>query len=163
MDLTVGAHRGAAALDSVASEWDELLQRIPKASAFATPGWARAWWRTYGRHHEPVILEVRDGARLVALLPLQVSHVRGVGMRVLEMLGGSPAEWRIWLREPYGLGFKYVNELLVEPGFEPAVLQAVRAFPESGELRWDSLRFTCVPPESALALGFGQLPCGWSA
>jgi CelD/BcsL family acetyltransferase involved in cellulose biosynthesis len=162
MDLTVVAHRGAAALDSVASEWDELLQRIPEASAFATPGWARAWWRTSGRHHEPVILEVRDGARLVGLLPLQVSHVRGVGARVLEMLGGSPAEWRIWLRDPHGLGFKYVNELLVEPGFEAAVLQALRAFLESGELRWDTLRFTCVPAESALARGFGQLACGWS-
>jgi CelD/BcsL family acetyltransferase involved in cellulose biosynthesis len=163
MDLTVGAHRGAAALDRLASEWEDLLRRVgDSASAFATPGWARAWWATYGRHHEAVILDVRDGGRLVALLPLQVSHVRGVGVRVLEMLGGSAAEWRIWVRNPHGLGFRYVNELLVEPGREQAVLAALRAFLDSGELRWDALRFTCVPEDSALARGFEDFAAGWS-
>ncbi|HXA28878.1 MAG TPA: GNAT family N-acetyltransferase [Candidatus Angelobacter sp.] len=162
MDLTVGAHRGAAALDRLAPEWEALLQRIPGASAFATPGWARAWWRTYGRHHQAVILDVRDGDRLVALLPLQVSHVRGLGVRVLEMLGGSPADWTIWVRNPHGLGFKYVNELLVSPGSEAGVLRALRSFLDSGALRWDTLRFTCVPADSALAQGFNEFARGWS-
>ena len=160
--LSVRAHRGAQAIDALAVEWSSLLRRIPEAGAFSTPGWARAWWATYGRHHRAVVVEVRDGARLVALLPLQVSHVRGVGVRVLEMLGGSAADWRIWLRNPHGLGFKYVNELLVEPGYESDALDALRAFLESGELRWDALRFTCVPAGSALALHFEELAAGWS-
>src|SRR5579884_2714843 len=118
--LTVRAHHGATGLDHLAPEWNDLLGQLPEASAFATPGWARAWWQTYGRHHRAVVLEFRDGERLVALLPLQVSHVRGLGARVLEMLGGSPPDWRIWIRNPHGLGFKYVNEFLVLPGAEAA-------------------------------------------
>lgn len=160
--LAVRAHHGAEAIDRLTVEWHALLGRLPEASAFSTPGWARAWWTTYGRHHEAVILDVRDGDRLVALLPLQVSHVRGLGVRVLEMLGGSPADWRIWVRNPHGLGFKYVNEMLVEPGCEAAALDALRAFLESGALRWDAMRFCCVPEESALAQGFEALAHGWS-
>jgi CelD/BcsL family acetyltransferase involved in cellulose biosynthesis len=160
--LTAGVQQGAEAIDRLAPEWAELLRRVPGASAFATPGWARAWWATYGRHHRAVLLDIRDGGRLVALLPLQVSHVRGLGVRVLEMLGGSAAEWRIWVRNPHGLGFKYVNELLVEPGYEEEALEAVRGVLESGELRWDAIRFTCVPAESALARHFDELARGWS-
>jgi CelD/BcsL family acetyltransferase involved in cellulose biosynthesis len=160
--LTVRAHHGAEAVEALAGEWESLLRRLPPASAFATPGWARAWWRTYGRHHRAVLLAVRDGSRLVALLPLQVSHVRGLGVRVLEMLGGSPADWRIWVRNPHGLGFKYVNELLVEPGYESDALQSLRAYLESGALRWDALRFTCVPASSALAVDFDSFASGWS-
>ncbi len=160
--LAVGVHQGAEAIDRLAPEWQALRRRLPDASAFSTPGWARAWWATYGRHHEAVILDVRDGQQLVGLLPLQVSHVRALGARVLEMLGGSPADWRIWIRNPHGLGFKYVNELLVEPGHEGPVLDALRGHLDSGALRWDAMRLCCVPVESALARHFDGFARGWS-
>ncbi len=160
--LAVGVHHGAEAIDRLAPEWQALLRRLPEASAFSTPGWARAWWATYGRHHRAVILDVRDGQRLVGLLPLQVSHLRGLGVRVLEMLGGSPADWRIWIRNPDGLGFKYVNELLVEPGYELLVLDALRDHLESGALRWDAMRLCCIPVESALARHFDGFARDWS-
>jgi CelD/BcsL family acetyltransferase involved in cellulose biosynthesis len=160
---TVRAHHGADAIDRLAPAWRDLLARLPEASAFATPGWARAWWRTYGGHHQAVILEVRDGERLAALLPLQISHVRALGVRVLEMLGGCPADWRHWVRNPRGFGFKYVNELLVEPGSEHGTLVALRGFLESrAELRWDTMRLTNVPVESVLVELFDDLAEGWS-
>jgi CelD/BcsL family acetyltransferase involved in cellulose biosynthesis len=159
---TVRAHEGAAAIDALAGDWRALLARLPQASAFATPGWARAWWRTYGGSRQAVILAVRDGDRLAALLPLQVARVRGLGLRRLEMLGGAPANWRIWVRSPRGLGFKYVNELLVAPADEHQALIALRDFLDSGELGWDELRFTCVPAASALAERFDDLAEGWS-
>lgn len=160
---TAALHHGAAAIDALAPAWSDLLRRVPGASAFATPGWARAWWRTYGRHHEAVLLEVRAGGRMVGLLPLQVSHIRGTGVRVLELLGGSPPDWRIWLRNPYGLGLKFINELLVEPGHERGVLDAVRRTLSSGELRWDTMRLTCVPSDNPLTRGFDAVAEGWSA
>ena len=159
---SVALHHGPEAIDALAADWGDLLKRVPGASAFATPGWARAWWRTYGRHHRAVLLEVRAGGRMVGLLPLQVSHIRGAGVRVLELLGGSPPDWRIWLRNPYGLGLKFINELLVEPGHEEGVLAAVRDTLRSGELRWDTMRLTCVPEENALARGFDGVARGWS-
>lgn len=159
---TVRVHRGAAAIDALAEEWRGLLGRVPAASAFATPGWARAWWRTYGRGREALIIAVRDGERLAALLPLQLTRLPGLGLRTLEMLGGSPANWRIWVRNPRGLGFKYVNELVAAPPDEHRTLIALRSFFESGELAWDELRFTCVPRESALAERFDDFAAGWS-
>ena len=159
---TVRAHHGAEAIEQLAPEWRALLARLPRASTFSTPGWARAWWRTYGGPRRAVILEVRDGDRLAALLPLQVSRVRGLGLRRLEMLGGAPANWRIWVRNPNGLGFKYVNELLVEPADEQRALMALRGFLDSGELGWDELRFTCVPRNGALAQRFDDFAEGWS-
>lgn len=160
--LDVRLHHGAEAIDRLAVEWHALLCRLPAASAFSTPGWARAWWQTYGRHHEAVILDVRDGDRLVALLPLQISHIRGAGIRVLEMLGGSPPDWRIWVRNPHGLGFKYVNELLVEPGYELLALDALRDLLGTRAVRWDAMRLCCVPEESALARHFEGVARGWS-
>jgi CelD/BcsL family acetyltransferase involved in cellulose biosynthesis len=158
---TVRAHHGAEAIDRLAPGWRALLARLPQASAFSTPGWARAWWRAYGGRRQAVILEVRDGDRLAALLPLQVSLVRGLGLRRLEMLGGATADWHIWVRNPHGLGFKYVNELLVLPGHEPHAVAAVRAWLDSREVGWDSLRFTCVPAASPLAQRVGEWAAGW--
>ena len=159
---TVTAHHGAEAIDALTPAWNDLLRRLPGASAFATPGWARAWWRTYGRHHRAVILEVREGGCTVGLLPLQVSHIRGAGVRVLEMLGGSPPDWRIWLRNPHGLGLKFINEVLIEPGHESGALATLRDYLPSGALRWDTMRLTCVPQENPLARGFAELASGWA-
>src|SRR5258708_33744660 len=58
---SVRTHRGDDAVDRLTPTWLDLLRRIPEASAFATPGWARAWWRTYGRHHQAVIVEGESG------------------------------------------------------------------------------------------------------
>jgi CelD/BcsL family acetyltransferase involved in cellulose biosynthesis len=159
---SVHTHRGDDAIDRLTPAWLDLLRRVPEGSAFSTPGWARAWWRTYGRHHQAVIVEVQAGGRTVALMPLQVSHMRGLGMRVLEALGGSPADWRIWMRNPRGLGFKYVNDMLVEPGHEDTALTALRSWLQQREVRWDSLRLTCVPESSVLARRFETLAAGWS-
>src|SRR5258706_27563 len=112
MDLTVRAHPGDAALDGMAREWHQLLKGVPEASAFATPGWARAWWATYGRHHRAVVVEVRDGARLVALL--RVGHQR------------SWEEYRASLSKPQRQDTRYKpNELTRAVGAELR-LDAVR-------------------------------------
>jgi CelD/BcsL family acetyltransferase involved in cellulose biosynthesis len=158
----VRTHRGDGAIERITPLWHSLLRRIPGASAFSTPGWARAWWRTYGGRREAVLVEIRSGAgETVGLLPLMLSRVPGLGTRVLEMLGGAPADWSIWVRNPRGLGFKYVNELLVVPGHEAHAIAAVRAWLEAREVAWDALRFTCVPAEDALAQWVGEWAVGW--
>ncbi|HEV7678677.1 MAG TPA: GNAT family N-acetyltransferase [Candidatus Dormibacteraeota bacterium] len=158
----VRTHRGDDAIDRLTPLWADLLRRVPDASAFSTPGWARAWWATYGRRREAVLVEIAgDGGETVGLLPLMLTRVPGLGTRVLEMLGGAPADWHIWVRNPHGLGFKYVNELLVEPGHELYAVEALRGWLAAREVAWDALRFTCVPAGSALAQRVGEWAAGW--
>jgi CelD/BcsL family acetyltransferase involved in cellulose biosynthesis len=66
---------------SVADEWDELATRT-QADPFRRPGWVDAWHRAFGRG-ELDVLTVRDGDRLVGVLPVD----RGAaGLR-------SPTNW----------------------------------------------------------------------
>ena len=75
-------------VDVLEDEWEDLAERLG-ASPFAYPGWFGAWYGAFGRG-EPLVLAIRRGERLVAVLPLER---RG---RVL----GAAANWHTPL---YGL------------------------------------------------------------
>lgn len=67
--------------DGIENEWDDLAHRL-EAWPFLFPGWIRAWWSAFGRGRLQ-ILTVRDGDRLVGVLPLRR---RGKALR-------SPTNW----------------------------------------------------------------------
>lgn len=66
MGLTV-AREELAALEP---EWRELLPRCSYAPVFLSPTWLRTWWAEFGADRELVLLSVRDGERLVSVVPL---------------------------------------------------------------------------------------------
>ncbi|MCK6548599.1 GNAT family N-acetyltransferase [Myxococcota bacterium] len=60
-----------------ADAWDALVRRAPGGEIFATHVWLDAWWRAFAAPGaELAIACVRDGARIVAALPMQASGRR---------------------------------------------------------------------------------------
>jgi CelD/BcsL family acetyltransferase involved in cellulose biosynthesis len=57
-----------AELDALAPEWDALAASDP--TPFSLSAWYLAWWDGYGDGRRARVCTVRDGAGLVALLPL---------------------------------------------------------------------------------------------
>ncbi|WP_224386229.1 GNAT family N-acetyltransferase [Pseudonocardia sp. ICBG1293] len=57
---------GLDALDAVAAEWDDLVDRCASATPFQRSAWLRAWWQHYGPAGEPCFVAVRRGGVLVA-------------------------------------------------------------------------------------------------
>jgi CelD/BcsL family acetyltransferase involved in cellulose biosynthesis len=60
--------QGRAALDEVAAEWEALAERTG-AAPFSYPGWLGIWNRAFAEG-APEVLTVRDGRRLVGVLPV---------------------------------------------------------------------------------------------
>lgn len=84
MGVTVVEH--GRFTDDLVHRWQVLADRCGCA-LFSTPGWCRTWIETVGRDVRPVIVEVRDGDRTVAILPIGIHRRRGC--RWCEMLGGA--------------------------------------------------------------------------
>lgn len=57
-------------IDSIESEWRELLPRCAYATVFMSPTFLRAWWAEFGTEREMVLLAVREDERLVGVVPL---------------------------------------------------------------------------------------------
>ena len=60
--------------ERLGAEWSSLLEDAAWATPFQTPAWQRAWWRHFGRFHEPHIVAARGGHDLVGLFPLDRSN-----------------------------------------------------------------------------------------
>ncbi len=103
---------GAEALDELRHDW-KSLHRANSGIPFLSWEWLSAWRRWLGGAVEPRILRVRDGARLVALLPLASREVAvAPGMRPvrrLSFLGDGPG------------GADYLDLLAGDPDREEAL------------------------------------------
>lgn len=88
--MVVDELSGVEALDELREEW-RALYRANGAPPFLSWEWISAWRRWLGGEAEPRLLRVREGRRLVGLLPLarrEVSAVPGIGrVRRLSFLG----------------------------------------------------------------------------
>src|SRR5262249_28759181 len=78
--------RTAEAFDEIASEWDALVEAMPRPSPFMLHGWLRAQWALCDA---PRVVVVRRVGRLAAALPLDIRR-RG-RVRVAELIGGMDA------------------------------------------------------------------------
>lgn len=139
------------ALSELRPGWEALCDRCPGCTPFQRPAWLLSWVRHFGPA-EPWIVTVHAvddaGERLVGLVPLfRYERERGgTWERVLALLGA---------------GLSDHLDLLIEPGWEAAVLDAVlhELAGRSGE--WDACELDEQPLASPL-LG-DALPPGWSA
>lgn len=86
-----------AAFESLAGEWNDLLDRAHHRSAFLKHEWMSAWWQCFGApsagKRRLFVLLARDAnGRLVGIAPLQL-EIHGSGpwrRRVLHFLGSWP-------------------------------------------------------------------------
>ena len=88
--VTARVLEGPGFLESLRTEWDDLLLDAPTATPFNTPEWQAAWWRLFAPGRRALAIEVREGTDLVGLYPLTV----GTGpWRALRAMGTGPSDY----------------------------------------------------------------------
>ena len=88
--MTVRVLEGPGFLESLKTEWDDLLLDAPTATPFGTPEWQTAWWNLYRMGRQARAVEVREGRDLVGLFPLTI----GAGpWRTLRAMGTGPSDY----------------------------------------------------------------------
>lgn len=93
-------------VDALAAEWAALEAATPEATGFQSFIWCRTWLALAGAGTRPGVLCVREGGRLVMLLPLQIEQCFGVSIArwigepltqygdALALPGERRAHWR---------------------------------------------------------------------
>ena len=105
-------------------EWRALNQRARAGTMFLGPDWLEPWWSHFGGGRELSTICVREGGRLIGVLPLFSEKVRLGGIEVcrLAFLGDGET------------GCDYLD-VLAEPGREREVLDLCLA--KLMDLPWD--------------------------
>ena len=121
------------------AEWRALNQRARAGTMFLGPEWLLPWWKHFGEGRELATVCVREGGRLIGLMPLFLERVRlaGVEVRRLAFLGDGET------------GCDYLDAL-AEPGREREVLE--HCLSKLVELPWDVCELDGVLRESLTAL-----------
>ena len=91
-------------------EWRALNDRARSGCMFLSPDWLLPWWDHFGEGREQQIVCVREGGKLIGLLPLFAETAR---------FGGVRARRVAFLGEDTGCDFL---DVLAEPGREREVL-----------------------------------------
>ena len=133
--LPIETEVGAPATD----EWRALNQRARAGTMFLGPEWLEPWWKHFGAGRELATICVREGGRLIGLLPLFIERARlgGIELRRLAFLGDGQT------------GCDYLD-VLAEPGREREVLE--RCLAKLIELPWDLCDLDGLWRESFTAL-----------
>ena len=124
-----------------AAEWRALNARARAGNMFLSPDWLEPWWAHFGDGREQQIICVREGGRLIGLLPLFGETVRlgGIEVRRIAFLGDGET------------GCDYLDAI-AEPGREREVLD--HCLEALMKLPWDLCDLDGVWRESFTA---GQL------
>jgi CelD/BcsL family acetyltransferase involved in cellulose biosynthesis len=75
-------------LEGAPTDWDGLAERA--GNVFATPEWARVWWRHFGRGSPVVALARGDDGRAASLVALELRGRRP--LRVARFVGHGPGD-----------------------------------------------------------------------
>jgi CelD/BcsL family acetyltransferase involved in cellulose biosynthesis len=124
-------------------EWRALNQRARAGTMFMGPEWLEPWWKHFGEGRELATVCVREGGRLIGLLPLFIESASfgGIEVRRLAFLGDGDT------------GCDYLD-VLAEPGREREVLGHCLA--KMTELPWDVCDLDGLWRESFTALQLAQ-------
>ena len=134
-----------------AGEWRDLNLRSRSGNMFLGPEWLEPWWKHFGEGRDLATLCVREGGRLIGLLPVFIETARlgGVEVRRLAFLGDGDT------------GCDDLD-LLSEPGREREVIEHCLA--RLVELPWDVCDLDGLWRESFTALQLAQrFPPGTAA
>ena len=66
-------------------EWRDLNRRSRSGTMFLGPEWLEPWWKHFGEGRELATICVREGGRLIGLLPLFIETVRLAGIQVRRL------------------------------------------------------------------------------
>jgi CelD/BcsL family acetyltransferase involved in cellulose biosynthesis len=150
MDVT--AHEGMDALEALKPEWDELLRSCGMPRPFLTHEWLTASWRHYAERDRLVTACVRDGGRLVGLVPLRVKRSKGAS--------------QLW----FAVVQADCPDFLIGAGAEWSVLEAFFGWLQQEYTDWDLMRLRGICCRSAtdhllpiLAREAGLVSCAWRA
>jgi CelD/BcsL family acetyltransferase involved in cellulose biosynthesis len=126
-----------AELDTLAQEWEALLEQSDADTLFLTWEWVRAWWNSYKAGKSLFILEIRDGDDLVAIVPLYRRRFRKFGLAYtgLHLIGDGS-----WDSD-------YLDAI-ARRGREQQVKQTLADFLTNGAPRYDVLFLNDVPSTS---------------
>jgi CelD/BcsL family acetyltransferase involved in cellulose biosynthesis len=131
-------------LEALRSEWSDLWARCPSATPFQSPEWLIPWWHHFG-HGEPWALALRQGGRLVGLVPLFPWNSPEPPRRRLALIGAGITD--------------YLDGLFA-PGFEARgaalVFDRMAARPD----RWECCDLDALRESSPLRTT--AAPAGWS-
>jgi len=121
-----------ARLASLRTAWTELFEAAGAPNPFLSWEWQYTYWRTFSQRRALWILEVRDrGERMVGLLALSARP--------------SLAAPRRWAMLTNGLTGTDALDVLVRPGFGPAVRGAIAQVVAASLPRWDGIDFEDLP------------------
>lgn len=136
MDLRTEIITFFTSLESLATDWDRLWSLSLRREIFGTFAWARAWWRAYGSAYSLRVLAIREGNRLVGLLPL-VSQGR-----TLQFLGTFHNDY---------------NDLLCAPHNKSSVLEAALQGTMGLLSPGDRCELESLPEDSSIVTQYRQL------
>jgi CelD/BcsL family acetyltransferase involved in cellulose biosynthesis len=85
MSLAVELHQDAAALDTLADAWTELLKNSDNDTLFLSPPYQRTWWRHIGEG-DLILLTAHEENDLLGVAPLYATEETD-GKRVLQIVG----------------------------------------------------------------------------
>ncbi len=141
--ITASVLTDDAAFETLAAEWDELLEHSDQRAFFLRWAWNQLWWRTFRPPHSHLfIILCRDGqGRLAGLAPLYWKQRRTAGvphLRELHFLGTGI----------YAQTSEYLD-VVARRGYERGVADAVVGFLRR-DPDWDRLCLTEVPATSTV-------------
>lgn len=84
MTLEIELHRTEEGFSS--SAWRDLLARDPNRQLFAYPEWQRAWWEEFKAGKDLLLMTMRRGSDVIAIVPLY--RRVDTGLKVLRFIGG---------------------------------------------------------------------------
>jgi CelD/BcsL family acetyltransferase involved in cellulose biosynthesis len=136
--LKVTTLKTAEAAKQIASEWSALWERCPNATTFQRPEWIISWIDTF-RPREPLILEIREYGKLVAVAPFLI-YEEG-SQRILGLMGGGVSDYL---------------DILAEPDRCQQTLSEIMSFITQSQFYWDVLSLTDLPVASPLLKFAGE-------
>src|SRR5579859_228585 len=140
--LQVRVYDSLESLEPLRPAWDKLLAEVPAASTFSTWEWLATWWRVFGQGQELRFLAFFDGREqltgIAALALTEQTIVRGYRLRLLRFMGdGSQDSDNL--------------DVIAQPGYEDAVIDAFLQYLESCRSTWDFCALNTLPSRSPTA------------
>ena len=139
VSVTIEEATTTADLERLRPEWERLWAAVPTATPFQHPAWLIPWWK-HVAEGDLWTLAVRDGGRLVGLVPLYV-YTQPSGSRDVFLLGIATSD--------------YLDALCETPD----VVAAALAHLDHHRDRWDVLDLQPLPAASPLRSAV--TPPGW--
>lgn len=121
-----------ARLASLRASWTELFEAAGSPNPFLSWEWQYTWWRTFAQRRALWILEARDRSERLA----------GVVVLSARATLGAPRRWTLLTNGVTGTD---ALDVLVRPGFGPAVRGELARAIAAALPRWDSLDLEDLP------------------